>query len=88
MKHIGQCIRVIRTMREWTQETLGSEAGGIPQSRISCIERGDRFYVDELLALARALRCDAAELLRAIPPNGTIQLVVRAPERVEARPAG
>lgn len=80
MKKIGECIRAMRQVRGWSQETLGREAGGLRQCRISGIENGKPFYVHELLAIVRALRCDVAELLEAVLGRGTIHLVVTPPQ--------
>ena len=60
---VGESVRILRELQEWTQAEL-SERTGISQSTISAIEN-DRVNlgVERAKVLARALRCHPAVLV-------------------------
>lgn len=55
MKEIGRCVKLRRTMRNLTQESLGAMAGGLSQSTISRIEQGRPVRTDQLERVMHAL---------------------------------
>ena len=60
---VGESVRIIRELQEFSQNEL-AELSGIPQSTISAIEN-DRVSlgVERAKVLARALRCHPAVLV-------------------------
>jgi transcriptional regulator with XRE-family HTH domain len=71
LQGIGQRIRQRREARDLTLEDLAREVD-LTQSRLAQIERGRSFMrVEQLVAMARALRCPVGYLLGELPhPEG------------------
>lgn len=62
----GNRVREYRLSAGLSQEQLG-EAAGIHRTYVSSLERGQRnVSLDNIIALARALKVDAAQLLEDI----------------------
>ncbi len=60
---LAQRLRLLRTLRGWSQETLAEQAG-LHRTYISGIERGERnLGLDNLDKLAQAFGVTVAELL-------------------------
>ena len=60
---VGESVRIIRELQEWSQNQL-AELTGIPQSTISAIENDRiRLGVERAKVLARALKCHPAVLV-------------------------
>ena len=60
---VGESVRIIRELQEFSQNEL-AELSGIPQSTISAIENDRvRLGVERAKVLARALRCHPAVLV-------------------------
>ena len=79
MKEIGRCVKLMRTMRNLTQETLGAMAGGLSQSTISRLEQGRPVRTDQLERVMHALQCDLRQLLNCNPPPGPFHVVFTPP---------
>ncbi len=60
----GTLFKIERVKRELTQTELAA-LSGIPQHRISLLERGVKPKADEVKALARAFRVDESELFQS-----------------------
>ncbi len=69
-RHIlAKRLRLLRTLRGWSQETLAEQAG-LHRTYISGIERGERnLGLDNLDRLARAFGVTVGELLSPGPPT-------------------
>lgn len=58
-------IKVYRDKKGWSQEELGSRAGGIPQSAISAYENGEKqMMVETMMKIAKALGITPNKLLQ------------------------
>ena len=69
LRALGRRVRILRLMREMTQDDLAA-AAGMSRSFVSLIEKGTHGVdVVRLLRLAAALDVPLAELLGAIPPD-------------------
>ena len=65
-KRLGQRIRELRQALGLSREELAEEAG-IYRTYIGAVERGERnISLDNIIALARALKVSASELLRGV----------------------
>lgn len=59
----GKAVRIRRYLNEWSQELLAEKAGLHP-TYISSVERGERnISLENIIAIARALKCSPRELL-------------------------
>ena len=66
---LGQNIRELRKIKDYTQESLALEAD-IDRSYIGGIERGERnVSVLTLSTIAKCLSCDIAKLTKGIPSD-------------------
>lgn len=61
-QEIGKQIKILRTIKEWTQGQL-AEAAGLRQNTISLIENGRAQTVENLAAIAAAYDISLAELV-------------------------
>lgn len=68
-KLLGNNIRYLRTLRRWSQEALGLDAG-LNRTLIGAIERAEvNTSLGTAEKIARAFRLSVAELLNARPPR-------------------
>jgi len=83
LTRLGARIRLLRTEREWTQETL-AERAGITWRYVSAIERGTKgATVETLVSIAGAMDLGLSELFFGVDRAGPKDLV-----RIEAALAG
>ncbi len=65
--HLAKRLRLLRTLRGWSQETVAEQAG-LHRTYISGIERGERnLGLDNLDKLAQAFGITVADLLMGNP---------------------
>lgn len=81
---IGQRVRAIRTVRGLSQGQLAT-ASGLGPTHLSNLERGEqRWNLDHLFAVARALVIDPCDLLREGPADEHAALAeLLAPDELE-----
>ncbi len=69
---VGSNIRRLRLERDMSQEELAFEAG-INRAYLSTVENGKRnISIDNIVAIANAMRVDARELLRPLDESASI----------------
>src|SRR5258708_5045440 len=83
---LGERVRELRKKRGLTQIQL-SERCGVPQSRISAIEKGSHVpNVETVIRLARALGCKVTTLM-SVFDKGDLHLVTTEVRVARSRPA-